>query len=244
MPQNQQNMSSFIKKGEELFLPNTSVDNVIFGYESNRLKVLLVQITDTQWMLPGGYVFKHESLHEAAKRILEERISLREVYLKQFHAFGSPERSFPNEIKSIFEKLCIPLEQNPWIGERFITIAYYALVDIQKANPQPNQFAKACDWYPIDKLPDLLLDHGDIIAFARKSFLKDLEEATVAPHLLPDRFTMPELHGLYETVLQKHLDRSRFQKNMLATGKFARQGKKTGVAHKSPYYYRIKHETI
>lgn len=237
-------MSSLLDNGKELFLPNTSVDNVIFGYESNQLKVLLVQITDTQWMLPGGYVFKHESLHEAANRILEERISLREVYLKQFHAFGGPQRSFPNEIKSIFEKLGIPTDQNPWISERFITIAYYALVDIQKARPEPNQFAKTCNWYPIDKLPDLLLDHENIIAVAKKSFMKDLEEATVAPHLLPDRFTMPELHGLYETVLQKHFDRSRFQKNMLATGKFERQGKKTGVAHKSPYLYRINHKTI
>lgn len=240
MSKNQQTMQSLLTEGEKLFLSNISIDNVIFGYASKSLKVLLLQITETQWMLPGGYIFKEESLHKAANRILEERISLRDVFLRQFHVFGEPERSFSDEITSLFKKLGLPVRPDLWVNQRFVSVGYYALVDIDKAQPRPNQLAKTCSWHSVEELPPLLLDHNEIITVAKKSFQKDLEAYPVGSYLLPEKFTMPELHGLYKTVFNKDMDRSRFQKKMLGSGVFERLQKKTGVAHKSPYLYRYK----
>lgn len=240
MSENQRTMISLLAEGERLFLSNVSIDNVIFGYESKNLKVLLLQITDTQWMLPGGYIFKQESLDAAANRILEERISLSDVFLRQFHVFGEPERSFSEDITALFEELGLPKNSNLWISNRFVSVGYYALVDINEARPLPTQFAKACSWHCIKKLPRLLLDHEQIIKVAIKRFQQDLDAQPVGSHLLPHTFTMPELHGIYEAVFDKSLDRSRFQKKMLSSGVFERLKKKTGVAHRSPYLYRIK----
>jgi ADP-ribose pyrophosphatase YjhB (NUDIX family) len=103
MSQNQQSLLSLLNDGENLFLSNISIDNVIFGFESKSLKVLLLEVTDNQWMLPGGYIYKQESLDDAANRILEERIALQDVFLRQFHVFGAPGRSFSDEIIRLFE---------------------------------------------------------------------------------------------------------------------------------------------
>jgi len=241
MPQHQQAMHALLTEGERLFLSNISIDNVIFGYASNSLKVLLLQVTDTQWMLPGGYIFKNESLDAAANRILEERIALRDIFLRQFHVFGETDRSFSNEITSLFNELGVPTNPDLWINQRFVSVGYYALVDINKAQPRPNQFVKACSWHPVEELPPLLLDHNEIIKVAKERFRKDLNAYdAIGSHLLPDKFTMPELHRLYETVFDKSMDRSRFQKKMLDSGVFERLHKKKGVAHRSPYLYRAK----
>jgi ADP-ribose pyrophosphatase YjhB (NUDIX family) len=204
------------------------------------LKVLLLEVTDNQWMLPGGYIYKQESLDDAANRILEERIALQVVFLRQFHVFGAPGRSFSDEIIRLFEELGVPPSSYLWINQRFVSVGYYALVDIHKAQPSPGLFAMTCNWYSISELPPLLLDHNEIVMVALDRFQKDLEAYPVGSHLLPNKFTMPELHGLHEAVFDKTIDRSRFQKKMLSTGAFERLQKKTGVPHRSPYFYRNK----
>ena len=56
----------------------------------------------------------------------------------------------------------------------------------------------------------------------------------------PEKFTMPELQRLYETVLDKPLDRRNFQKKVLNVGILERlKERKTGGAHKAPYLYRF-----
>jgi hypothetical protein len=62
----------------------------------------------------------------------------------------------------------------------------------------------------------------------------------VGYNLLPDKFTMPELQRLYETILDRQLDRRNFQRKMLGTGilKKLKETKK-GVAHKAPFFYRF-----
>ncbi|WP_416867300.1 MAG: NUDIX hydrolase [Imperialibacter sp.] len=238
MSKNEQYISALLGEGEKHFLSNISIDTVILGYEENSLKVLLLRVTEGGWMLPGGYVFKNESLDEAASRILEERIALRDIFLKQFHVFGEPDRSFSSEIAALFGKLGAPWTQNLWINQRFISVGYYALVDIARAAPRPNIFSKSCSWHPVEALPALLLDHKEIIEKALHGFQNDLQNYPLGFHLLPSMFTMPELHGLFETVYRKSLDRSRFQKKMLSYGVFERLEKKKGVAHRSPFLYR------
>ena len=76
---------------------NISVDCVIFGFDGEKLKVLLIEEKDIgQGMLrkrlPGDLILKNESLDDAADRVLFELATLRNVILKQFHTFGDPGR--------------------------------------------------------------------------------------------------------------------------------------------------------
>ena len=51
---------------------------------------------------------------------------------------------------------------------------------------------------------------------------------------------MPELQKLYETILNKKLDRRNFQRKIEATGILKRLSEtKKGVAHKAPFYYKF-----
>ena len=77
--------------------PNISVDCVIFGFDGESLKALLIEEKDIgqgvlKQRLPGDLIHQGESLDDAADRVLWELASLRDVHLKQFHTFGNPQR--------------------------------------------------------------------------------------------------------------------------------------------------------
>ena len=62
-----------------------SVDCVIFGFDENELKVLLIKSDlekfKNRWSLLGDLVNNHEDLNQAANRILQERTGMNDVYL-------------------------------------------------------------------------------------------------------------------------------------------------------------------
>ncbi|PCJ94797.1 MAG: NUDIX hydrolase [Flavobacteriaceae bacterium] len=237
-PMNAKELVQLFKKSEHLFLPNISVDSVIFGYEQGQLQVLLLQVDENTWMLPGGYVYKTESVDEAAHRNIYERIALKNTFLKQYAVFGGVDRDFKLKLKNMFQQFGHDGSEELWIQQRFVSIGYYALVDKAKTYPKPNLFAKACAWHNVYELPKLLLDHKKIILKALASFRTDLEHNPIGYHLLSTKFTMPELHQVFESVHDKQMDRSRFQKKMFGYAVFERLERKEGVAHRRPYYYR------
>ena len=130
--------------------------------------------------------------------------------------------------------------KNTWLGERFVTIGYYALVEFSKVKPMPDALSDDCQWWDVDKLPKLMLDHGDIVEKALESLRLNLNDYPVGHNLLSNKFTMPELQQLYETILDKKLDRRNFQKKMLSLGILNRLNeRKFGGAHKAPFLYRF-----
>ena len=234
-------LQRMIEEGSTLFLPNLSVDIVIFGYRESQLQVLLIEIDENKWMLPGGYIMKEESVDDAARRALKERTGLGEVYLKQFPTFGNPNRSFAREIEQLFGKHQLPWHEDLWINQRFVSTGYYSLVHVPEVDPSAGMFAMNIAWFSLDALPKLLLDHEEIINKAKIEFREDLKASPVAYHLLPEKFTMPELHKVFETVFQKKMDRSRFQKKMFEYNIFQRLNeRREGVAHRRPYLYRAR----
>ena len=71
------------KKAYEIYVPHISVDTVIFGFNGDQLKVLLLKMKfNQQWFLPGGYMKKEENLESAAIRILRERTQLDKIFLQ------------------------------------------------------------------------------------------------------------------------------------------------------------------
>jgi ADP-ribose pyrophosphatase YjhB (NUDIX family) len=226
----------FLEKGQDYFLRHISIDCVIFGFHENQLKVLLLKWNDLQqWCLPGGFIYKDEHVDESAKRILSERTGLKDIFLKQFFTFGDPQRE-----RTKGKNAPLKAKKDSWIMERFITIGYWALVEFSKVTPMPDSLSDECRWWDVHKLPRLMLDHNNIVGKALESLQINLNDYPVGHNLLSGKFTMPELQQLYETILDKKLDRRNFQKKILSMDILKRlDERKFGGAHKAPYLYRF-----
>ncbi|MEP6611475.1 MAG: NUDIX domain-containing protein [Mucilaginibacter sp.] len=228
-------LEEYCKSARESYLPHISIDCVVFGFHEGLLKVLLLTVkNEGGWYLPGGFVLKDEPIELSANRILKERTCLDEIFLQQFHVFGDPQRS-----KQHFDmyKDMVPPKDN-WFTNRFLTIGYYALVDFCDVNPSPDQFAATCSWCDLNDLPELKLDHALILKTALDTLRLQLNYQPIGYNLMQKEFTMPELQKLYETILDKKLDRRNFQRRMLGFGILKRSEKpRKGGAHKAPYLY-------
>lgn len=223
------------------FIPNLAIDAVIFGFHQNQLKVLLLAYRNTNLMaLPGGFIQLTENLDDAARRVLAERTSLRDIYLEQFYVFGNLSRHDPVPLQALMAAKGISSTKNHWLLHRFVTVGYYALIDFTKAIPNPDLLADSCDWYNLARLPPLMLDHQAIIQKALDTLRTELDRKLIGFNLLSETFTMADLQRLYETILDQKLHRSGFQRKMLSLGILERLDKQySGGAHKAPYMYRF-----
>ncbi|MER0439926.1 NUDIX domain-containing protein [Emticicia sp. W12TSBA100-4] len=235
---------------EENFINQLSIDCVIFGYKEKELKVLVpkINLSKDLWALPGGFIQQDESIDEAAQRILQERTGLIDIFLEQYRVFGQTERTNKevfDEFSSIKNEL---LEQHPfsksditWLSKRFVSIGYYALVDINKVNPQKGDFDESIDWYNIKDLPNMIMDHNEMVTYALETLRQNLDHKLIGFNLLPETFTMKEVQELYEAIYDKPFARNNFQKKILDMNVLERLEKKfTGAANKAPYLYKFK----
>ena len=165
-------IAEFFTKGQDYYLPHLSVDCVIFGFHENELKVLLLQWKDTnRWCLPGGFIQKAEHIDDAAVRILKSRTGLEQIYLRQFHAFGDPTR----DRKKHGMKPPRGIGKS-WLMDRFITVGYWAIVEFSKVVPSPDEFSLSCKWCDVNDIPELILDHNDIVDKALSSLRQHLND--------------------------------------------------------------------
>lgn len=232
----------------EKFIDHLSIDCVIFGYDKGKLKVLVAKLKTTQafWALPGGFILYDEGIDDAAHRILKERTGLSNVFLQQFRVFGGSQRAERNVFEDISRnsEAYLPSTMRPgaidWLKQRFISIGYYALVDINKVVPKALDLDESIDWFQIENLPSLIMDHKEQVLYALKALQLNLDEKLLGYNLLPEQFTMKELQQLYETVYDRAFRRNNFQKRILDLDILERLEKKfTGAPNKAPYLYRF-----
>ncbi|MEJ2005140.1 MAG: NUDIX domain-containing protein [Cyclobacteriaceae bacterium] len=222
------------------YLPHVSVDCVIFGFRDGTLNVLAVRIKgeDGPWGLPGGFVRKEEPLDHAAHRVLTERTGLEDIFLRQFHVFGSMSRNNDEFNTMLFRDGVISAEMLEFLTNRFVSVAYYALVKQQKADINHSPFTQEIRWCNIHNLPELMLDHEEMVEKALSRLRTELNHQPVGLRLLPEKFTMSELQMLYESILGKKLDRRNFSRKIQRFGILKKLDEhRTGVAHKSPRLY-------
>jgi 8-oxo-dGTP diphosphatase len=224
------------------YIPHIAFDSVVFGFSKGKLKILLMEYYATGWFaLPGGFVGRNENLEDAVKRGLLERTGLQDVYLEQFHTFGSVDRFKPEVMKRIFEANNHPIDWDHWLLARFLSIGYYALIDHEKVTLQPDAISDSIAWYDIEALPELILDHGKIVEKALQTLRENLDRKLIGGNLLSDRFTMNELQAVYEAILGEKLRRTSFQRKLLSMDILDRHEKLfTGKSHKAPYLYSFK----
>lgn len=179
--------------------PSVTTDCVIFGFDGNELKVLLIERGiepyKGKWAFPGGFMKMDESAKQGALRELQEETGLTGAYIKQFHTFTEPDRD-PRE--------------------RVITIAYYALVKMQDVAGGDD--AAQARWFSMDDVPSLAFDHDRILRMAQLELRRQIHFEPIGFELLPEKFTMTELQQLYEAILDVKFDRRNFYKKMVHLG--------------------------
>lgn len=223
-------------------IPQLSVDCVIFGFHNNELKVLMSKFSTLDlWALQGGYVRQNEDVDLAAKRILEERAHVKDIFLKQFYVFGKSERPTSDSFRALFKDTAFNIDELPLFKQRFVSIGYYSLVNYMKVTPTIGLFFDQCAWFNTQNLPqNVAFDHADIIEKALETLRNSLDYQRVGFNLMPETFTMNELQKLYETILGQQLSRNNFQRKILDMNILERLEKKfDGGAHKAPYLYRF-----
>jgi 8-oxo-dGTP diphosphatase len=219
------------------YLPHIAYDSVIFGFSGDKLKILIMEYHNTKlFALPGGFVRVEEDLNDAVRRGLKERTGLDDIYLEQFYTFGDMARFKPEVMKTILQAIDDNVPDNHWLLERFISVAYYALIDYVKVVPRPDAISDSCTWYDVDSLPKLMLDHQKIVDKALQTLRQNLDHKLT--NLLPEKFTMKELQSVYEAILGEKLRRTTFQRKLLASDLLVRHEKQySGGAHKAPFLY-------
>ncbi len=226
--------------------PHVSVDCVIFGYDFEELKVLLIErnyfddndhhqnkkITDL--VLPGNLVRDNETLDESAKRILKELTGLENIFLEQFYTFGDPNRVRKKQDAEWLRTM----RTDP--DARVITVAYFALVKLNDYVPKPDSFARRSEWYGIDKIPTLAFDHNEILDKALESLRFKLKYFPIGFELLPKKFTLSQVQKLYEAIYGNKLDKRNFRKKLKALDIVTPLGEKQkGVSHKPAGVYTL-----
>jgi len=186
-------MTTFYQEFQKVFV---SVDCIIFGFDDNKLKILIgkraMDPGRGEWSLYGGFVRGDESLDDAADRTLYELTGMRNIYMRQVGAFGN-------------------LDRDP--GERVVSVAYYALINV-KDYDEKLRLQHGVEWMSVESLPKLYSDHNEMVRKARKLMQQKMKHNPVGFELLPDLFTLTQLQRLYEAVNGEEIDKRNFRKRI------------------------------
>lgn len=171
----------------------------IFTVEKGVTKVLLIRRKNEpfkdMWALVGGALYNNEELIDGIKREIKEKTGIEEVEL-------------------YFSSISDKIDRSPLM--RMIAISYIGIIDKDRVNIlKETMKTKDSDWVPLDSVPSLAYDHGEII----KKDIENLKEKIVSTNILmslfPNGFTMPELISIYESILNIKLDRRNFRKKLI-----------------------------
>ena len=239
-------IQSFFRVSDENLYHGVSTDIVIMGYHDRRLKVLLQRLIGTRkWSLPGGYIDKRQNVETAAEQIVESRTGLRDLTLFQFGVYSEPGRIGEDkyDLARFTNERGGDVDLNHWIFQNVISICFCALVDFDKAVPSPNHEFEECRWWDLNSLPELIYDHASMIEGAMEYLKVRCYMKPIGKDLLPEKFTLPDLRSLYETILGKPLDDRNFSKKLTHIGLIEKldERKKIGP-HRSPYLYSFNTE--
>lgn len=212
------------------FYPNATpilvaVDCIIFGYDSEGLKLLLfkrqVEPFRNEWSVVGSFVRLEESVDAAATRVLEEYTGLSGIFMEPLACYGDVER-------------------DP--GARVISQAYFALIRLGEEEFQTVETHQA-HWFDLHSIPHLILDHNRMVDEALEKLRRKAVYRPVGFELLPEKFTIPQLQDLYEHIFQKNFDRRNFRKKILSMNILDKLDQKDkSSSRKGAFLYRFNQE--
>lgn len=132
--------------------PALTVDAIVLKKESRQLLLIQRGIEPFmgKWALPGGFVEMDELLVDACRRELIEETGLEIGDLTQFMAADKVDRD-PRG--------------------RTISVLFFGSVS-EDAVVKGGDDAREARWFPIDKLPELAFDHGELIELFKTEVLR------------------------------------------------------------------------
>jgi 8-oxo-dGTP diphosphatase len=214
------------------FYPNQdtfliAVDCIIFGFKDNKISLLaqprFLEPFKNGLSLLGGFVKENESVEQAASSVLSRLTGLENIYMEQVGMYGA-------------------LERDP--GDRVVSCAFYALIDIESQDEQLLEEHKAF-WINIDRANELIFDHPRMVADAIQLLRQKAAIQAVGFNLLPEKFTLSQLQALYEAIYYQVFDIRNFRKKMLSMDFLEKLNEvdKSG-SKKGAYYYRFRDEKM
>jgi ADP-ribose pyrophosphatase YjhB (NUDIX family) len=187
---------------------------VVLQVREGRLQALLWQRSRAPssgaWALPGGTLGPVETLEASIRRHLAAKVEVRDLaHLEQLGSWSDPKR--------------VP-------GGRELATAFLAILPAGIDPKLPGDTA----WHPVDDLPALAFDYGEIVLAGRERLRGKLSYTNVGFALAPPAFTLSELRDLYAAALDHdvsatNLKRVLLRRNMLeATGARREPGRSGG----------------
>ncbi len=222
-----------------------SVDCVIFGFDFDQLKVLLVdrtlrnestgEIEFEDFSLTGNHIYENETIEEAANRILFDLTGLQNIYLEQFRTFANPDRlNKPNDRKWLLNDGRDP-------DKRIVSIGHFALLATQNVTLEWK--GRHVKWVPFHEIGELAFDHNLILQTALTELRNKIKHEPIGFELLPDKFTLSQLQRVYEIILDTEFDKRNFRKKVSRMKYLIPlDEKQTGVAHKPARLYMFSRE--
>jgi len=205
--------------------PQLALRFVAFAYHNRLIKKLLVRSTGLlEWRFPMEYVSSDESIHAGLHRMVFEITGITDFYFSQM---GFSEQAFNRE------EVVNDLSD---VGD-FVCIDYYIL--LRRAPGLTNHSVIDSRWYTIDEQLQLnFVEDKQLLKRAQATLKRGLNHEPIGYYLLDRRFTLPDMHSLYEQLLDKKLNRGNFSRKMLGLAILNKLGVvRSGGAHKSPDLY-------
>ncbi|HTD41622.1 MAG TPA: hypothetical protein VK671_13430, partial [Mucilaginibacter sp.] len=145
--------------------------------------------------------------------------------------------------ESWFRATGVRISQDNWLIDQTISVGFYAITDFSLSIPQPDMMSVECEWFDIHNLPELEFDHDEMVKEALHTLRVQLYYYPIGYNMLPEKFTLSEIHALYETLLGKKLDISNFPKKLITLGLLKKLDEKRSIgAHRSPHLYMFDKE--
>ncbi len=174
-----------------------SASLVLFGFDGEKLLVLLRKKKRDPFagamLLPAIYVKSNESIETKVKELLLIHTQTDDIYVEQLKAFAKVFR-------------------NP-LG-RVINVAHYATVKLDEKLLKHSE-SRNEEWIEYSKIPDLAYDHNEIIEYAKERLKRRVKRRPIGFYLLPELFTISQLQKLYETALNREMDKRNFRKKIV-----------------------------
>jgi 8-oxo-dGTP diphosphatase len=216
-------MTSAFYQNKDTFL--VAVDCIIMGFRDNELQILIArrpfEPLKGGWSLMGGFVNAPESITEAAKRVVGEFTGIDNIFMEQVGAYG---------------------ELNRDLAGRVISIAYYALVDMDLFDTTLTEIHDA-HWVRMSQMPDLIFDHNKMVKDTISILQRKAAVKPIGFNLLGEQFTLPTLQSLYESIYQESIDKRNFRKKLLTMDILVKMEEKDKSSSKrGAFYYQFNKE--
>lgn len=202
-----------------------SVDCIILGFKDGKLYLLIskrkFEPLEGQDTLMGGFLRSEESLSDTVSRVVYEYTGIENVYMEQVGTYGDIGRD---------------------IGERVVSITYYALIDLELFDEELCKRHNA-RWEDVQEVGELVFDHNEMLSDTLEILRKKAATQPIGFNLLPEKFTLPQLQSLYEAIYQTTLDKRNFRKKILEMDVLEKQeDKDKSSSRKGAFYYKFNTE--